>query len=88
MKPLNYAILEYFTKVEKGSADDVIEALREDYGHHRNLRKKKTIETLMTAEKNGLLKEAGVALDENDNLQVHYQATDESKETIKKYIGH
>ena len=28
MKPLNYAILKYFTKVEEASADDVINALR------------------------------------------------------------
>ena len=57
MKPLNYAILKYFTKVEEASADDVIRALKPEYGEFKALNKKAVIEALMTAEANGLLAE-------------------------------
>ena len=40
MKPLNYAILKYFTKVDKASAKDVVEALKPEYGSFRALNEK------------------------------------------------
>ena len=40
MKPLNFAILKYFTKVDEACADDVIEALKPEYGNFRMLKKK------------------------------------------------
>ena len=51
MLPLNYAILKYFTTVERACADDVIAALAPEYGHFKALRKPEVIEALMTAEK-------------------------------------
>ena len=87
MMPLNYAILKYFTTVEKGCADDVIEALKPEYGKFRGLRKPEVIEALMTAEKNGLLEEANFELDENGELRIYYTAPAESRQTILRYIG-
>ena len=55
MKPLNYAILKYFTKITEASADEVIDALKGEYGKFKALNKKAVIESLMTAEANGLL---------------------------------
>lgn len=87
MLPLNYAILKYFTTVERASADDVIEALKPEYGKFKGLRKPQVIEALMTAEKNALLEEDGYDLDENGELRVYYKAGAESRATIKRYIG-
>ncbi len=87
MMPLNYAILNYLTTVKRACADDVIEALKPEYGHFKGLRKSEVIEALMTAEKNGLLVEDGYDLDENGELRVYYTTTAESLATIKKYIG-
>ena len=39
MMPLNYAILNYFTTVKRACADDVIEALKPEYGNFKALRK-------------------------------------------------
>ena len=64
MKPLNYAILKYFTKVEEACAEDVIEALKKDYGKFKALNKKSVTTALMTAEANGLLEETRFNLDE------------------------
>lgn len=87
MLPLNYAILKYFTTVERASADDVIAALKPEYGHFKGLRKSEVVEALMTAEKNALLEEDDFDLDENGELRVYYKAGPESRATIRRYIG-
>lgn len=86
MKPLNYAILKYFTKVDEACADDVILALKPDYGSFRGLKKAAVIDAIMTAEQNGLLEETRYDLDENGELRVFYHAHDEGAATINNYI--
>lgn len=86
MKPLNYAILKYFTKVEEACAEDVIEALKGEYGSFKALNRKDVVTALMTAEANGLLEETRFELDKNGELRVYYHAHAEGAETINKYI--
>lgn len=86
MKPLNYAILKYFTTIDEACADDVIEALKGEYGNFKALNKKAVVEALMTAETNGLIEETRFDMDANNELRVYYQAGEEGAETINKYI--
>lgn len=86
MKPLNYAILKYFTKVNEASVSDVIEALKGEYGSFKALNQKSITEALMTAEANGLLSESRFELDEQKNLVVYYTAPKDGADTINKYI--
>lgn len=86
MKPLNYAILKHFTKVKEACADDVIEALKGEYGHYKALKKPAVIEAIMTGEANGLLEETRFDLDEKGELRVYYRAHEEGAATINKYI--
>ncbi len=86
MKPLNYAILKYFTKVEEASADDVIEALKGEYGNFKALNKKEVISALMTAEANCLLEETRFEMDDKGELKVYYRANEDGAATINKYI--
>jgi len=86
MKPLNYAILKYFTKVNEACADDVIEALKGEYGNFKALKKPAVIEAIMTGEANGLLEESRFDLDEKGELRVYYRAHDEGAATINSYI--
>jgi len=86
MKPLNYAILKYFTKVDEACADDVIEALKGEYGNFKALKKKAVINALLTAEANGLIEETRFDLDKNRELRVYYHAHAEGAATINKYI--
>jgi DNA-binding PadR family transcriptional regulator len=86
MKPLNYAILKHFTKIEEACAEDVIEALKGEYGNFKALKKNAVITALMTAEANGLIEETRFQLDENKELKVYYHAHTEGAETINKYI--
>ena len=74
MKPLNYAILKHFTKVKEACAEDIIEALKGEYGSFKALNKKDVTTALMTAEANGLIEETGYMLDSNEELRVYYHA--------------
>lgn len=86
MKPLNYAILKYFTTVKEACGDDVMRDLKCKYGNFRAFNKKAIITALMTAEANGIIEETRVELDKNDELKVYYHAHKEGIETINKYI--
>ncbi len=86
MKPLNYAILKHFTKVYEACAEDVIEALKGDYGKYKALKRDAVISSLMTAEANGLLEETRFEMDQAGNLRVYYHANEEGAATINKYI--
>jgi len=86
MKPLNYAILKYFTSVEEACADDVMAALKDQYGHFRAFRKHAVINALMTAETNGLLEEVRFDLDADNCLRVYYRAHPAGAAIINRFI--
>lgn len=86
MKPLNYAILQYFVIENEADADQIMEHLSSEYSKFRTFKKKSFIEALMTAEANGILEETRYELDENNELRVFYRATEGGRETITKYI--
>ena len=85
-KPLNYAILKYVTTVEDACAEDVIEALKGEYGDFKALKKAAVIEALMTGEKNGLLMESRFEMGDDDNVRLYYKAHEEGAATINSYI--
>ncbi|BCS95524.1 hypothetical protein DSLASN_11560 [Desulfoluna limicola] len=86
MKPLNYAILKHFTKVEEACADDVMAALKGEYSHFKAFTKGGVISAIMTAEANGLLEETRFDMDASNELRVYYRAHEEGAETINHYI--
>ena len=86
MRPLNYAMLKYFTTVDEACADDVMGALAGDYSTFTAFKREKMQEALMTAEKNGLIAESRVDLDSNGDLRVFYSASKEQRATIDSYI--
>ncbi|CAG36548.1 hypothetical protein [Desulfotalea psychrophila] len=86
MIPLNYAILKFFTKNDDASADCVMSALQDQYGHYKAFKKGSIINAIMTAEANGLLEEARLELDPSQELKVYYRAHEEGAATINKYI--
>lgn len=86
MKPLNYAMLKYFTRVNEACADDVMAALKSEYSHFKAFNKADMIAAIMTAEANGLLEETRFDMDEKNELRVYYRAHEEGAETINHYI--
>ena len=86
MKPLNYAILKYFTTVPEASAAQVVAALQPEYGSFRALNEKAVLETLLTGVENGLLEETRHELNDNDELELYFRASKSGAETINAYI--
>ena len=85
-RPLNYAMLKYFTTVDVACVDDVMEALKGEYASRRAFTRDEMTSALMTAEKNGLIEESRIDLDSHDDLLVYYRATEEQKQSINSYI--
>lgn len=85
-RPLNYALLKYFTTVDEASVDDVMAALEPEYAHRRAFSRPQMFEALMTAEKNCLIGESRFDLDPQGNVRIYYRASDEQKRTIDSYI--
>ena len=85
-KPLNYAILLYFTKNETGDADSIIESLKPDYGHYRTFKRPAVVEALMTAKENGILEEVGAELAAGDALRVTYRLTEYGTGLIQRFL--
>ncbi len=86
MKPLNFAILKLFTDGRTACAEEVIEALKPEYGSFKALNVKDVLNALMTAESNALLEEAGCDLDDSGEARLYFKATPESIATINGYI--
>ena len=86
MRPLNYAMLKYFTTVDEASVDDVMKDLEADYSTFTAFKRERMQEALMTAEKNGLISETRVDLDDNGYLRVFYGSDAEQRDTINSYI--
>lgn len=86
MKPLNFAILKYFTRVKEACVEDIIEALKGEYGSFKALNPEGVLNALMTAEANGLLEEHRLELDNAGALKIYYRAHKEGADTINKYI--
>jgi hypothetical protein len=86
VKPLNHAILKHFTKVEHACADDILHALKDQYGRFKAFNKKDVITALMTGETNGLIMEKSFDIDLSGDLRIYYHANEESRATINSYI--
>jgi DNA-binding PadR family transcriptional regulator len=86
MKPLNYAILKYYTTIDEADAVQVMDALKADYGNYKPFKKSGIIEALMTAEANGLLEESKTELSDQKELRIFYKLNDYGRDMINSYI--
>lgn len=87
MQPLNYAILKYMTRAGEVSTDEVMAALKDQYGSFKAFNKKDVLTALMTAEVNGLIEETRYDLDGNDEVRVFFRAHSDGAATINRYIS-
>lgn len=85
MISLDFAVLKYFTKVEEACAQDITNALKEEYDSFKDLKKRSVIMTLMTAEAFGAVKRTRFQFDENGKIEVYYRAHEvENSKSIYK----
>ncbi len=86
MLPLNYAILKLFEHGDEYDVEQVMGKLKNDYGTFRAFKPAGVNESLMSAEKNGLLDATRYELDDKSTLHVYYKANEYGEEMIQKYI--
>ena len=84
--PFNCAVLKLFTRVEEACADDVMNALKSDYGKSKVFSAKEVREVLAAAVVNEILEETRCELDKKDVLRIYYQANRDGKDIINKYL--
>lgn len=84
-KPLNFAILKFFTDGKEHCRKDVQEALRADYGSFKAFKDNQMDEALMTAKSNGLIEESRLDM-VNGQLVIYYKANQDSIDAINSYI--
>lgn len=85
MKPLNFAILKFFTDSKEHCRKDVQEALRADYSNFKAFKDKQMDEALMTACSNGLIEESRLDMVDG-KLIIYYKANQDGIDAINSYI--
>ena len=85
MRPLYYSML-LFKDGKELCVNDVIDALKGEYGSFKMLKPAAVQEGLMTAKNNGLLDETRFDLDENGNLRVYWKVNDYGLQMMNSYI--
>ena len=85
MKPLNFAILKFFTDGKEHCRKDVQEALKADYSGFKAFKDKQTDEALMTACSNGLIEESRLDMVDG-SLVIYYKANQDGIDAINSYI--
>lgn len=85
MKPLNFAILKFFTDGKEHCRKDVQEALKADYSGFKAFKDKQMDEALMTACSNGLIEESRLDMVDG-SLVIYYKANQEGIDAINSYI--
>jgi len=86
MRPLNYAILKLFEDGSEIDVQGVMAKLEKDYSSFRAFKPKAINESLMSAEKNGLLDESNWELDDKGELHVFYKINEYGTDMVKNYI--
>ena len=86
MRPLNYAVLKLYEDGSEIDVQGVMIKLHSEYSSFRAFKPKAVNESLMSAEKNGLLEECNWELDDRGELHVYYKATGYGLDMIRNYI--
>lgn len=84
--PLYYAIIKHFMDGQEHSAEDVISALKPDYGNYKLLTQKDVEEALDTAKENGLLDETSCDLDAAGQLRIFYRINEFGTDMVTRYL--
>lgn len=84
--PARTAVLNYLYKAGKADVNQIMEALKADYGHERQFTRARYLDHVMSLEANGLLAKAGHGLDENGELFIEFEINEDGRSTVEKYI--
>lgn len=84
--PARTAVLNYLYGVKNADVDQIMEALKSDYGNERQFTKDRYIDHVMSLEANGMVNLSSHDLDKNGVLRMFYEINDDGKTAVDKYV--
>ncbi len=84
--PMRFRIMHLVSQHDSITDKEIMEKLREEYGDEGQFTKSKIDTHLMSLRAVGILENAGVSLDENDNLVQAFAITDYGKKLLDTYL--
>ncbi len=84
--PLRFRMLHYISTIEKTTADEIMTALKPEYGTEKQFTKAVFVEHLLDMKANFVIDDHDVALDDNGELVIYYSINDEGKRLLQKYL--
>lgn len=84
--PLRFRMLHYISTVDKTCADDIMAALKPEYGTEKQFTKDVFIEHLLDMKANFVIDDHDVMLDSKGELIVYYSINEEGKRLLAKYL--
>lgn len=84
--PMTFRMLHFFSTAQDGTVDQLMEALKSEYGSERQFQRKNLSSYLFSMRENGLIEDSKVELDENEDLRIYYRITDEGSRLLGRYL--
>lgn len=84
--PLRFRMLHYISTVDKTCADEIMKALKSEYGTEKQFTKGVFVEHLMDMKANFVIDDNEVELDNKGELVIYYSINEEGQRLLKKYL--
>jgi DNA-binding PadR family transcriptional regulator len=84
--PLRFRMLHYISTVDKTCADDIMAALKPEYGAEKQFAKAVFIEHLLDMKANFVIDDHDVMLNSKGELIIYYSINEEGKRLLAKYL--
>ncbi|WP_094607002.1 hypothetical protein SPSIL_048580 [Sporomusa silvacetica DSM 10669] len=84
--PLRFRMLHYISTVDKTCADEIMQALKPEYGTEKQFTKDVFVEHLLDMKANFVIDDNDVLLDDKGELVIYYSISDEGKRLLKTYL--
>lgn len=85
--PARTAVLNYLYKVNAADVNQIMTALKPEYGNERQFNKGMYMEHVLSLEANGLVEMKSYDLDKAGELVLVYQINDDGKHMVEKYVA-
>lgn len=84
--PARMAVLNYLNTVENADVNEIMEAMRPQYGKERQFTKDMYLNHVMSLQANGLCSLVSYEMDSNDELSLRFAINDDGRNAVKKYV--
>ena len=84
--PLRFRILHYIASVDRACADDIMQALRPEYGMEKQFKKEVIVDHLFSMKANFVIDDNDVSINDKNELLIYYSINEEGSRLLKKYF--